>query len=275
MGLISRVSSRTYRFYRMLSTIHQTVPLQSPIVEVTVTTTTSGFQSFQKLNRSLSILDLKCKFEMVTGIPAANQKLSLYDSKDKLICNLSNNDQILENIYIDDNFRIHVDSEMGVGGIVDFNDTTNVQKYELDEEDYDKKRGTVRDFKRRNKLGRFNVEESAKLEQEKLQKEQEYNTLQQAALKKLKLESRCKVTIPKSAKRLGIIKYLGKLHFSPLLWAGIEYDDPVGKNDGEVKGKRYFTCKQKFGGFVKVENVECGDFPPEDDFDDLDDIDEI
>lgn len=34
------------------------------------------------------------------------------------------------------------------------------------------------------------------------------------------------------------------------IWYGVEWDSACGKNDGSVKGKRYFTCKPNFGSFV-------------------------
>ncbi|CAJ0626184.1 2359_t:CDS:2 [Entrophospora sp. SA101] len=50
---------------------------------------------------------------------------------------------------------------------------------------------------------------------------------------------------------IGTLKYLGPLDIKPGTWAGIELDLPgTGKNDGNVNGKSYFTCKPKSGIFV-------------------------
>ena len=39
-------------------------------------------------------------------------------------------------------------------------------------------------------------------------------------------------------------------------WYGVELDRPVGKNDGAVSGKRYFTCKPKHGVFAPPTRVQ-------------------
>lgn len=55
-------------------------------------------------------------------------------------------------------------------------------------------------------------------------------------------------------------------------WVGVCYDEPVGKNDGTVKGVKYFTAPKGYGGMVRPSKVTVGDFPPVDD--DLDDDDD-
>ena len=42
----------------------------------------------------------------------------------------------------------------------------------------------------------------------------------------------------------------GAIDFRGGQWAGIELDEATGKNDGSLKGIRFFTCKPKFGEFV-------------------------
>lgn len=52
--------------------------------------------------------------------------------------------------------------------------------------------------------------------------------------------------------RSGHIAYIGETHFAPGDWAGIVLDEPSGKNDGCVSGKRYFQCEPKRGIFSRL-----------------------
>lgn len=83
--------------------------------------------------------------------------------------------------------------------------------------------------------------------------------------------SRCEVesTEPGLHKR-GTVRYVGPTEFGSAggIWVGIEYDEPMGRNDGSVEGKRYFTCSPKFGAFVRADKVRVGDYPVLDPFED-------
>jgi tubulin-specific chaperone B len=86
------------------------------------------------------------------------------------------------------------------------------------------------------------------------------------------LGARCEVS--PGAKR-GAVRFVGAIpSLPPGPWVGVQYDEPVGKNDGTPPAAvggggsgppaRLFECAPGFGGFVRPAAVTVGDFPPVD-----------
>eukprot|EP00929_Paragymnodinium_shiwhaense_P086505 TRINITY_DN4700_c0_g1_i2.p1 TRINITY_DN4700_c0_g1~~TRINITY_DN4700_c0_g1_i2.p1 ORF type:complete len:1008 (+),score=259.82 TRINITY_DN4700_c0_g1_i2:193-3216(+) len=55
----------------------------------------------------------------------------------------------------------------------------------------------------------------------------------------------------------GTVRFNGTTSFASGDWTGIELDTPDGKNDGSMKGTRYFTCPPAHGLFVRPMNIIC------------------
>lgn len=54
----------------------------------------------------------------------------------------------------------------------------------------------------------------------------------------LRLGDRVIVSSSRGSKA-GTLRFVGTTEFASGVWAGVELDDPLGKNDGSVDGKRY------------------------------------
>lgn len=238
------------------------------IVTLNVSSSINSFGSERRFPKDITVAQLKDKLVLLTGASASSMKLELYDKDNKLVCKFDNDDALLGSYPADDGMRLHVvDPTMKVG---EFEDVSKVEKFELSAEQYEKRTDSVRAFKERNKMGRFreiDPEEQKRLDEEKKQKEEQ----DKLKCESLKVGDRCEVKVPGQPTRRGCVQYSGLVDFKPGYWVGIQYDEPVGKNNGSVQGKQYFSCPPKYGGFVKPENVEAGDFPEEG----LDDLDEM
>ena len=82
------------------------------------------------------------------------------------------------------------------------------------------------------------------------------------ALIEIAVDARCRVG--GSDTRRGRVAFVGDIAEIPGVgpWVGVFLDEPVGKNDGSVGGKRYFQCNSNCGVFVRGEKVEIGEFLP-------------
>jgi len=239
---------------------HQFTVVSGDMVNVFITSNVTMMRSEKRFVKSLTIAELKNKLEMITGASSASMKITVFNKEDKEVCSLSDDSKMLGAYPVDNGHRLEVMDNSKVAG--EFDNTAAVDKFELSKEDYSKRGDTVQAYLKKNKLGKYNEEEMAALAAEKAKQEEEEKKIIDE--RKLVEGARCEVTVVGSSTRRGAIKFVGKVHFQPGWWVGVQYDEPYGKNDGSVGGKRYFTCQDKYGGFVKPASVRAGDFPEED-----------
>ncbi|XP_014242712.1 tubulin-folding cofactor B-like [Cimex lectularius] len=235
----------------------------SDFLNVFITSSCEDKSIERRFHKGITIADLKGKLEILTGGNPGTMKIKAFDKTDKLICNLDNDEALLGSYHIDDGMRIHVEDNFELRKQLDYD--MDVQKFELSQEDYAKRTDSLQSYLKMHRLGKYNETEVEKKEREKKREEE----LEQEKLKDIKVGLRCQVSTPMQPVRRATVKYVGTTEFNSGFWVGVQFDEPYGKNDGSVQGKRYFECPPKYGSFVKPMYIEVGDFPEEEiNFDD-------
>ncbi|XP_014667828.1 PREDICTED: tubulin-folding cofactor B-like [Priapulus caudatus] len=233
------------------------------VVKLTVTSSVNSFGSERRFEKDLTIQSLKEKLELLTGSTAANMKLKLYSKDDKLIVDIDSSSALLGSYPVEDGMRIHVDDPTIQAG--EYEDVSKVHKFELTDEEYAKRSDSVKAFKEKHKLGIY--EDPEKKEREmKLAEENEKQLAEN-----IKIDDRCEVSMSRQPQRRGTVMFVGPVEFQRGVWVGVKLDEPMGKNNGSVQGKRYFECAPKYGRFIRPSQITVGDFPEEgmEDFDEL------
>ncbi|XP_058881559.1 CAP-Gly domain-containing linker protein 4-like isoform X3 [Acipenser ruthenus] len=58
-----------------------------------------------------------------------------------------------------------------------------------------------------------------------------------------------------AGQKIGTLRFCGTTEFASGQWAGIELDEPEGKNNGGVGGVQYFSCPPKYGIFAPLSKI--------------------
>jgi len=231
-----------------------------------------------RLDMHMSISALKDKLRNHTGTGSAHMWLTLLDDTDAPIADLEDDSRLLGFYSPYDGCTIHITdldpySLAANGGL----DNVNlVEKYEISEENYMKREDNFRKYREKKRAEDPTWSIAKEMRQREIARQKKldpnYEAPPEPEIKiiddpdHLKAEAdaisvgqRCQVKV---GTRRGEVKYVGRVEgIGKGYWIGVQYDEPLGKNDGEVLGKRYFTCPDKYGGFVRPDNIEVGDFP--------------
>lgn len=247
----------------------------------------------RRLPCTIPLCDLKYRLESIVGIPPSNQIVEIHSTRTDheqqssltgpgpfpssvrstlISCIVPDSDveqRSLSELNVVDGMALKILDTRPASVIQTFTDESLVDKYVMDDVTYASRPDTVLAFKQRNKLGRFDDSKDAN--------SSPASDTADPLREGLKEGARCLVDLSGSGanQRKGTVRFVGPTLFATGIWIGVEYDEPVGKNDGSVAAQRYFTCKPNFGAFVRQDKVQVGDFPP-DNFDlDLDDEEEM
>ncbi|CEG45679.1 Alpha-tubulin folding cofactor B [Plasmopara halstedii] len=226
-----------------------------------------------RLDLHSTIGELRHKLYQHTGSKPDAMELLIMRSDGSVHAHLEDDNKMLGFYNVENGLRLHIVDKDPYslsrrGGL---EDVSLVKKYEMSEEDYNKREKTVRAYKKEQLAKDPNWKPKTMM-----------NVSHTAAdpitrpgpesVANMKVGDRCEV---QPGGRLGQVQYLGEVsEIAPGYWVGVQFDEPVGKSDGSVKGKAYFRCQQKYGGFVRPHNVTNGEFPVLDPFADLSDSDD-
>jgi tubulin-folding cofactor B len=228
---------------------------------------TNANNSIVKLNLTHSILnirvpevrfdlfqnigDIKRVCEKKFGTPAGLMSLILQDSNGNNVCAMSEDDRNLGYYTPQENYTIHCMDLDPNSTLKDLEDVSQVEKFKISEEDYNKLPDSFRKFKQKllNQPG-----QPAKVEVPKKDEDFMKDLAQQ-----FHIGARCQL---KGNENRGVIKYIGTvIEAGEGWWIGVRLDEPLGKHDGSTGGTKYFDCPPKYGIFARPDKVEEGDFP--------------
>jgi len=225
-----------------------------------------------RFDRHMLICQVKDKVSSHTGTPVSSMKLQLRNSSGQTIAVLEDESKKLGYYSPEDGHVIHVIDldpfSASANGWLE--DTSLVEKYTLSDEAYAQRENTFLKYKeaKLREDPTWTVQKDMAMRRGETYNPPEElpeNYGEDGALQ-IHVGERCEVS---PGARRGEVKFVGKVEGLPCgYWIGIQFDEPVGKNDGSIKGKSYFSCAHLHGGFARPENVQTGDFPPVDEFDD-------
>uniref|UniRef100_A0A8B9QQ30 Tubulin folding cofactor B n=1 Tax=Apteryx owenii TaxID=8824 RepID=A0A8B9QQ30_APTOW len=222
-------------------------------------------------------LHICCKLELVVGSPASCMDLELYSADERLLGRLDRDEALLGSYPVDDGCRVHVIDRSGAR-LGQFEDVSQVPKYEMPESEYDKRPESLRSFLQRRQLGRYAEAEDRR----RRRCDGDGDGDERALAARIPLGSRCRVRVPGQPAKRGTVMYvdwgrrmrlleppgsfpLGTASAPGASGASFPLSGATAGLFRSVNGRKYFECQPKYGAFVKPPSVTVGDFPEEDD----------
>lgn len=232
----------------------------SEIVKVTLTHSASkNVVREKRYSLQQTVESVKQSLYSHYGTPSHQLRLELFDHCGAKLESDLKDEKVLGYYQVRDEYRIHAVDLQPTSQIVNYDDVSQVEKYEIPKEQWLQREDNARAFKMRM------LQEQAKnLEGSSVplgsSPTVDPNAFQDLA-ERIKVGNRCQC---QPGDRLGAVRFVGRIAaLKSGFWVGVEFDEPVGKSDGTVKGQKVFECRPQYGGFLRPDQVAVGDYPPE------------
>ncbi|XP_024542204.1 tubulin-folding cofactor B-like [Selaginella moellendorffii] len=219
-----------------------------------------------RLDLHSTVESLKERLGRQCGTSPSYMLLQLFDGDNHKVCDMAEGFRPVGFYSPHDGYRVHiVDLDPGsvtAGGWLE--DVSRVEKFTISDDAYNKRDDTFRKFKEK-KLAEGASRSAATAQQEIT------DDFMADLAASIKVGDRCEIV---AGQKRGEVMYVGRVEGLPAgFWIGIQCDEPVGKHDGMVKGKRYFTCPNGHGVMLRPDKLKVGDYPEIDPFEaELDEI---
>ncbi|KAJ6839663.1 tubulin-folding cofactor B [Iris pallida] len=219
------------------------------------------FASDVRFSPEMTVESVKEKLWKKCGTSVDSMRLELYDDFGAKVCDLSDNTRPFGFYSPQNGYRLHIidldPSSVTSGGWLE--DTSLVEKYTISEEAYNKLDSNFRKFKESV------ISKNAMGPQSKIP-----DNYMEDVCENIKVGDRCEV---EPGEKRGVVKFVGTAEtLAPGFWVGIQLDEPLGKHDGTVKGKRYFVCPPQHGLLLRPDKVKVGNYPERDPFEEEEEI---
>ncbi|KAJ8494285.1 hypothetical protein OPV22_016006 [Ensete ventricosum] len=220
-----------------------------------------SFSADVRFSLEMTVESVKEKLWKKCGTAVDSMVLELFDDAGSKVCDLSDATRPFGFYSPQDGYCLHIidldPSSVTSGGWLE--DTSLVEKYTISEEAYDKLDNNFRKFKEKM------VSQNPMAKENKLPE----NHMEDLCAN-IKVRDRCEV---EPGEKRGTVKFVGRAEaLGPGYWVGLQYDEPLGKHDGTVKGKHYFDCPPQHGAMLRPDKVKVGDYPERDPFEEDEEI---
>ncbi|KAI3635686.1 hypothetical protein MIR68_006324 [Amoeboaphelidium protococcarum] len=212
------------------------------MLNVTVLSSNNDIQREYRVDPAWTLQYLKNRLQLIVGCDSQSVKLKIDEGP--LLNDCEHDPETLHVLGIVDGSTIEITTPINQRD--NFTDVSQVEKFELDDAEYEKRTDSVRNFMRVNKLGKHSDQRNSSASDDHSNYESFHGHV----------GDRCQVQLTEDGlKRNGYIRYVGNVNGRQGLWIGVEYDEPVGRHDGSFKGVTYFQCKHGHGSFVAPDKV--------------------